>query len=515
LLPLSNTFIKHMGRVHRECMLAESACEALVQIIGDDLATMSSAQLLQTEEASEGEAYAENLREELSKLASQNQELQVKLRATEIKLEKESPDSQLSTLKRKKLDESDDERVSNDTLINEKADDSDLDTPIDTIELARTVTRILNDLQISKQLLAREVLDYEYSRVCRLISTPKPWAKCRVTTKRLYQKMLAWSKSETEIKALQDLEYAKSFRNRNAKLLGLPDLPETPLDTVQVSQTLRSILKSRNISLYQFEKHVLEGSGSCDEPDINWQKSTLRMPRPWDKLIAYKKKLFAKVHDWCSSNESIRSLEALVQSEKRKKKQCNNSKNLLPNVSAHPDLDTGRIVCTIQVILKAKDIPVSVFAKQVFGLDPRKILRMIRAPKPWAKCNEYQKKLYLKMHQWSQSSDAIRSLAALKESQAKMSHLSYIKSLPKVHPSVKLDTAKISSTLDHILQSESIMRHYFADKVLKLNQSYLSTLLNRPVPWAECTKYKKKLFHRIHEWCQSSDEIKALKASLA
>jgi hypothetical protein len=73
------------------------------------------------------------------------------------------------------------------------------------------------------------------------------------------------------------------------------------------------------------------------------------------------------------------------------------------------------------------------------------------------------------MNEWSKSSEAIQSMAALSASQCELRPFYKSKSLPAIPPNFKLNTAKVASTLDAILQAESISRASFAKQVVKMN----------------------------------------------
>jgi hypothetical protein len=145
---------------------------------------------------------------------------------------------------------------------------------MDTARLAQTLTIIPNDNHISKQLLVKAVLDYEYTHVVKMLTRPKPWTGCTELGKSLYQKMLDWSQSENKIKSLKALH---DQRNEKANHLGLPNLTKKPLDTVEVSQTILAFLKSRDISLNLFGKKVIENGVWGN----SWQK-LFTSPSPWE-----------------------------------------------------------------------------------------------------------------------------------------------------------------------------------------------------------------------------------------
>jgi hypothetical protein len=224
-----------------------------------------------------------------------------------------------------------------------------------------------------------------------MLNNPKPWNECTEHRKRLYQKMFVWFKTKDDgmksLKAMDDLE---GTSNEKADNDNLPDLPEIPLDSAQVGQKILKIVRSRNIPLSLFGLKVLQTK------EKSWPDRLLKTPKPWDKLSAYKKRLFVKLDNWCNCEEAIGYLQALSESQNKKRNSSQFTK--LPNVPSDLELKTEKVAGTSYGAL----------AKQVVSMHTSDFGKLLR--NPWSKCTEYQKKLWIKMDQWSQSADEMRSV---------------------------------------------------------------------------------------------------------
>jgi hypothetical protein len=126
----------------------------------------------------------------------------------------------------------------------------------------------------------------------------------------------------------------------------------------------------------------------------------------------------------------------------------------------------------------------------VLSMQTCQLNAILRNPIPWAKCTEHRKSIFLKIHEWSQSSDAIESLVELSKSKGLSNFLSKSRNLPKISPHLELDTKKVAGKVNAVLEAESITRAVFAKQVVKMDQRNMSRLLNHPTPWDKCSKYK-------------------------
>ncbi len=437
------------------------------------------------------------LRERLSSIGNRTHELELELRASQIELE-ELQDSNAVDSESNETSEINTTKVVSDSAFK----------PIDTAKFAKTLRSILSDHNISIHLFVREVsraVGMTVNQVNYTLNASKPWTECNPNVKRMYQKMLEWSQSESKIKSLKALRELECFSHERGNHLSLPDLPDTPLDTVQLNKKIEAILKANNIPKYLFGLELLGNESS----DVELRDCLSLKPKSWSELTSYRKRIYVRMNDWSNCEESIRSLEELAKSKRNT--QLSNS-NDETNVPDNLQLNTASVTRTIKGILKAKCITKTLFAKQVLSIDRSLFRYFLNQPTPWVKCSEHKKKMYLKMHEWSQSSDAIQLLATQTDSKRKRRTFYYSKDLFEVPPEVELDTATVVRTLDEILESESITRGVFAKHVVGLDASRFGKLLNHPTPWSECFEYKKGIYFKIHEWSQSSDAIRSLAA---
>jgi hypothetical protein len=175
-------------------------------------------------------------------------------------------------------------------------------------------------------------------------------------------------------------------------------------------------------------------------------------------------------------------------------------------------LDTFQLTRILLTILDKHNLSQSLFAKQVLKIDLSQVNRLINYPKQWTECSDAQRMLYYKIHDWCESTEAIQALLAFtKTNQWKRNQVSNLNNLPQVPDHLQLDTKKVAQVLKKVLASNCITNRSFADRVVSINPTKLSCMLNEPKPWPECTEYKKKLYLRIHQWCNSPKEIKSFK----
>ncbi len=163
----------------------------------------------------------------------------------------------------------------------------------------------------------------------------------------------------------------------------------------------------------------------------------------------------------------------------------------LPHVPSNLKLDTAKKASTVKEILLTEYINNELFAEEVAFTDKRHLNRVLNHPITWAECTEFKKKLFCRMHLWSQSADEIRSLKKINDashtSKKVKKEISYYRSLPEVPANLQLDTAIIGRKVKEILQRESIPHDIFA-QVAHLYKSEVCTHLNHPKPWVKCTE---------------------------
>ncbi len=509
---MSNLFINQTESFHEQYKLAEIDFERLLERFNSDPAAFLLEDNLEPEPfIIRDKIEITNLSERLSKFTNQNEKLRSELDAAEPELDRlrdkrQPPKSPIP--KKRKLDSGSNASQDKSAEITRlrailKSLPDRLSKPIDTAKFGQELISILKTNHISQRLFAQEVVGLHEVDVRLKLTSPKPWSDCTTYAKRFYQRMFEWFKSTNGIETLKALGDLLAFSYERANNQGLPDLPDSALDTVQVSTRIRDILKSRNISVELFGRKVIES------PNGVWRQRLLDNPKPWSELTAFTKRVFVKMNNWSNCEESIRSLEALAK-VKVKREPFSYSKSL-PEVKSNVKLNTEVVAQKLSGVLKSKSIDFKFFLKHVVKINYCHFIQLLKKPVPWSQCTQHLKKVYFRMNQWSDSTNEIRSLAELNESEGKFSRLSSTKNLPEVPFDLKLDTVKVARALDGILQDECITRKFFSTHVVKTETTYFAKLLNHPIAWSECNGHKKKLYLRAHEWCQSSDEIRSLK----
>jgi hypothetical protein len=200
-------------------------------------------------------------------------------------------------------------------------------------------------------------------------------------------------------------------------------------------------------------------------------------------------------------------------------------------------IDTVKLARTEKRILRAKQITLFLLAREVVGIAETSLSSMLSKPTSWVKYTDYTKSLWQKMLAWSQSTEAIRSLKSLQGSnktgklvEAFKCQLSKKRGLESDDAaeeaeltiqrnscldSKTLDTAMLAKTIRDILKDHRITLALFAKEVVGANDCNLTTMLNKPIPWADKTEFKQTLWRKIHKWSQSSEAIQFLAAAQA
>jgi hypothetical protein len=208
------------------------------------------------------------------------------------------------------------------------------------------------------------------------------------------------------------------------------------------------------------------------------------------------------------SNKAIQSLPKDKDKRAKYDTYLSNLENL-PDVPDGVQLNTRQVADSVKDILEKEFISKKLFAS-FLSISVNLLKKLIKSRTTWTECSEYRRKLYFKMHQWAQSHEEIRSLAA-REAQTHVTFLSNLKKLPDVPHDVVLDTKRVASTVKHILSVKKISQRKFSRKILSFHVAEFSKLIRNPTPWAECSVHQKKRFYRMHRWSQSPDEIIDLK----
>ncbi len=309
-------------------------------------------------------------------------------------------------------------------------------------------------------------------------------------------------------------------REKRAPTQSGPSMPPKHLDTVKLAETVLRILKTNDIALGIFAQEVV----GVDENRVN---NMLKHPLPWVNCTEHKKSLWQKMHQWSQSIEPTHSLEAdqatsstnkesKSRSEansyllKLKKTDMNKTANKSGSSSHFKPLDTFKLAETIRSILKTNEITLKTFASQVTGLLDNKLTVMFNQTRPWDDYTEYKKGVWYKMHEWSQSPEAIQSLKKPRPKTEREIFVANFNKLPEVPPNLKLNTAEVAQTVKEILDKKCISVKLFGKEVVSLHRNETGKLLAKPPHWNECSDYKKKLYFRIHQWSQSADEIQSL-----
>jgi hypothetical protein len=201
--------------------------------------------------------------------------------------------------------------------------------------------------------------------------------------------------------------------------------------------------------------------------------------------------------------------------ESRQKREWKYSK-YLPECDADVELDTSEVARKLKETLKAKNISQSLFAKQVTHMNETRLINLTCKPIKWSVCDDYKKRVYLKMRQWCESAEEIQSLVAIKKEKdirASQAQRSSIHNLAEVPEGVELDTQQLVRKIKYILKAEQISFVLFATKILSVNKKRIHDFLKDPLPWSSCTEYKKRVYYRMHQWARSPAEIVAFRTS--
>jgi hypothetical protein len=97
----------------------------------------------------------------------------------------------------------------------------------------------------------------------------------------------------------------------------------------------------------------------------------------------------------------------------------------LPRLSADTQLDTVQVANTVKSLLVDTGVGQRLFARQILGVAQSVLSDMFLKPKPWTECTSYKKRLYQRMHEWSQSKEEMEQLADLSSSMGRSDRRSF------------------------------------------------------------------------------------------
>jgi hypothetical protein len=177
---------------------------------------------------------------------------------------------------------------------------------LDTAQVAHKVKAILKAEYINHNLFAKEVLLTSQNELARMVYNPTAWSECSTTKKAFYYKMHEWCQSPDKIQSLVDLDRSQ-LKKRSLNLVNLGSLPEVPsdleLDTRQVADTVRAVMKAERITTISLAKHV----ASIDTTTFS---KILYRTIPWSECTVLKKKQYLRIHQWSQSPDEIKATKA-------------------------------------------------------------------------------------------------------------------------------------------------------------------------------------------------------------
>jgi hypothetical protein len=174
-----------------------------------------------------------------------------------------------------------------------------------------------------------------------------------------------------------------------------------------------------------YQKVKLESELQASQIELNTLKADLEAP----KSRFLNKRKFVR-NDECQSTASPEKQphRAAPKLEDILNKKCNasySSQVALPKsrwlpleVASSIQLDTAQIAREIKHILHKTSITYDKFAREVANINRVELTMLIFKPKPWTECNESRKRVYIKMHKWSQLADEMRSMSHSEKDQS-------------------------------------------------------------------------------------------------
>jgi hypothetical protein len=258
---------------------------------------------------------------------------------------------------------------------------------------------------ISERLFVEKVLKIDAKNSWGIFKQPKSWRKCSEKEKQQWLRMYEWSQSAQAIQSLHEFGYFNKENNCKFSVFknqfSVSDL-SIELDTALITRRVNEILKRECISFIVFASEVAKKS------DTQLAKF-LRNPIPWSECTAARKIFYSKLHKWLESTEAIQSTIEANKSKSRRRAFVSNFKNL-PDVSSDLELDTRKVAKRVKEILLTEGISQKLFARSVLSLRSNHYDSLLNGPRPWSECSEYKKKVFFRMHLWSQSPQEIMTL---------------------------------------------------------------------------------------------------------
>jgi hypothetical protein len=150
-------------------------------------------------------------------------------------------------------------------------------------------------------------------------------------------------------------------------------------------------------------------------------------------------------------------------------------------------IDTIKLAHLIKNMLADAKISQTVFAKEVAGIYQCDLSRYLSKPKPWAKCTEFQKRVFYKMHNWSQSPESVESLTTLSGSSRNGDN------------NQEINTFELADKVNNLLAKLGMTQAEFA-RMLNIHHRVEFQLLSRPEPWSTMSILKKEMCRKIHTW---------------
>jgi hypothetical protein len=160
-------------------------------------------------------------------------------------------------------------------------------------------------------------------------------------------------------------------------------------------------------------------------------------------------------------------------------------------------------------VLSSHKISKHLFITKVLGYTncSKDFRRILNDPLPWSRYTKHRQQQWLTIHEWCQSRAEIASLVATNETVDRPGKFALnFKNVTSVPDDFELDTAKVARAVLDLAEAGKITFAALRSQVLSIDESSLRQMLRQPVPWSECTDYKKKIYYRMSQLSQSSDE---------
>jgi hypothetical protein len=173
-------------------------------------------------------------------------------------------------------------------------------------------------------------------------------------------------------------------------------------------------------------------------------------------------------------------------------------------------LDTAKVAREFKHL-----VTVHRLSKSALGLDASNtyLNSLIYEPEPWHQCPEKAKKAYERMNELLKLNlEELQSFVTFFSAKRRL--FSPLNSSFVYTPErfvAPLDTAIIAKRVLEVLRSNGITVQKLAMQFLGSSSRHLSSYLNGPRPWSECSEFQKGVFKCLHEWSQSPEQIEMVK----